>query len=100
MLKNNYETLSLATNALSLNGYTESFNAEDSKIVGLHSNKKYTPDELKIAHTYRFEGMTNPQDDAVVFAIETNDGAKGTLIMSYSSKHNQNVELIKKIPKA
>ncbi len=100
MLKNDYETLSQATNALTQNGYEESFKASDDKIHGLNSNKDYSPDELKIVHTYRFDGMTNPQDDATVFAIEANDGVKGTLIMSYSSKHNQNVDLIKKIPKS
>ena len=41
--------------------------------------------------------MTNPQDDAVVFALEATDGVKGTLVMSYSAEHNQNLELIKQI---
>jgi hypothetical protein len=100
MLKNDYETLSQATNALTENGYSESFKAEEAQIIAISSDKKYTPENLKITNTYRFEGMTNPQDDTVVFAILANDGTKGTLIMSYSSKHNQNVELIKKIPKA
>jgi len=99
MLKNDYETLSKATNALTIKGYVESFKALDSKIHALNSNKKYSPKDLKIVRNYRFDGMTNPQDDATVFAIEANDGVKGTLIMSYSSKHNQNVELIKQIPK-
>ena len=100
MLQNDYETLSQATNALTQHGYTESFKAEDHVIIGLNSDKKYTPEDLKIAYTYRFEGITNPQDDTVVFAIETKDEIKGTLVMSYSAKHSQNVDLIKKIPKA
>lgn len=99
MLKNDYDTLSQATNALTLNGYKEGFKAEDTHIIGVHSNNKYKPNELRIIQTFRFEGMTNPQDDTVVFAIEANDGIKGTLVMSYSSKHNQNVDLIKAIPR-
>lgn len=99
MPKNNYDSLSQATNALTKKGYEESFTASDDKIIGLGSKKRYAPNELKIVSTYRFDGMTNPQDDATVFAIEASDGVKGTLVMSYSSKHNQNVELIKKIPK-
>ena len=100
MLNNNYDTLSQAINALTLDGYEEGFKADDTRIIGINSKKKYLPSELKITRTYRFEGMTNPEDDTIVFAIEANDGVKGTLVMSYSSKHNQNVELIKKIPNA
>lgn len=95
----NFDTLSQATNALREEGYKDGFRAKDNKIEGSRSDKKYNPDELKIVHTFRFEGMTNPGDDTVVFAIEANDGNKGTLVMSYSSKHDQNVELIKRIPK-
>ncbi len=42
--------------------------------------------------------MTDPQDETVVFAIAAEDGTKGTLVMSYSAEHSQNVELIAKIP--
>lgn len=100
MIENNYSSLSLAINALTKAGYTVGFKAEDNKFTATNSDKKYLPDELRIVHTYRFEGMTNPQDDSIVFGIEANDGVKGTLVMSYSSKHNQNVELIKQIPEA
>ncbi|MEQ9188335.1 MAG: phosphoribosylpyrophosphate synthetase [Cryomorphaceae bacterium] len=95
----NFDTLSQAVNALTRKGYEEGFKAEDNAIVGSISSKRYLPEDLKIVGTHRFEGMTNPQDDCVVFAIEANDGNKGTLVMSYSSQHNQNVELIRRIPK-
>ena len=98
MPKKDYDTLSQAINALTKEGYEEGFKAEDTRIVGTGSTKKYLPGELKIVNTYRFEGMTDPEDESIVFAIEANDGTKGTLVMSYSSKHSQNVELIKKIP--
>jgi len=41
--------------------------------------------------------MTNPEDQMELFAIVANDGLKGTLVMSYSAQHFQNVELIKQI---
>ncbi len=98
MDKENFETLSQATNYLTKEGYQDGFRAEGDKIVGSNTSKQYLPKEMKIVKTYRFEGMTNPQDNTVIFAIEANDGNKGTLIMSYSAQHDQNVELIKKIP--
>ena len=99
MQKQGFDTLAQTINTLTKEGYKDGFRAEEDRIVGSHSSKKYLPDELKIVGTYRFEGMTNPQDDNVVFAIEANDGNKGTLVMSFSSEHDQNVELIKQIPK-
>ncbi|MBT8188568.1 MAG: phosphoribosylpyrophosphate synthetase [Croceitalea sp.] len=98
MQQEDFDTLSQATNALTKKGYEDGFRAENDRIVGSITSKKYLPEELKIVETYRFEGMTNPQDDTIVFAIEANDGNKGTLVMSYSAKHDQNVELIKRIP--
>lgn len=100
MSKNNYDTLSQAMNALTDAGYSEGFKAEGTQIEASFSSKTYKPEELKIIETYRFDGMTNPQDDAVVFAIEASDGTKGTLVMSYGSQQGQNVELIKRIKSA
>lgn len=100
MPKKNFESLSQATNYLTKEGFKDGFKAEGDRIVGSMTSNSYLPKEMTILETYRFEGMSNPQDNTVVFAIEANDGNKGTLIMSYSSEHNQNVELIKEIPVA
>ena len=93
----NFETLSEAVNALTLKGYSENFEAGDEFIVGLYSKKNYSPNDLLIVQSFRFEGMTNPEDQSILFAIEANDGNKGTLIMSYQAEHSQNTELIKAI---
>lgn len=93
----NFESLSLAVNYLTKNGYTDSFKAEEKKIKALYSKKEYAPDELKITASYRFDAMTNPGDESELFAIVANDGTKGSLVMSYSAEHSQNVELIRQI---
>ena len=92
-----FDTLSLAIDGLTKEGYTDGFKAEADSIVALYAKRKYQPEDLKITHTFRFEGMTNPADATEVFAIVANDGLKGTLVMSYSAVHFQNVELIKRI---
>jgi hypothetical protein len=98
MNSNHFETLSQATTALLKEGYSENFRAEKTHIVAGNSKKSYSPEELEIQATYRFEGMTNPGDDAIVFALKANDGTRGTLIMAYGYEHNQNTDLIKQIP--
>jgi len=32
---------------------------------------------------HRFEGMSNPDDNSIVFAISSDDGIKGTLVDAY-----------------
>ena len=92
-----FDTLSEAVNYLTNEGYTEDFKACEKSIVALYSKKEYAPQELKITKTFRFDGMDSPEDDALLYAIVANDGTKGTLVLSYSSQHNQNTDLIKEI---
>lgn len=98
MDKHSFTTLSEAVNTLTSEGYKEDFEAVENSIIALYSKKEYQPKELVIVGSYRFEGMTNPSDQATVFALEASDGTKGTLVMSYSAEHGQNVDLITQIP--
>lgn len=98
MDKHNFDTLSEAVNTLTDEGYVEDFEAGENSIKALYSKKEYQPNELVILDSYRFEGMTNPDDEATVFSLEANDGTKGTLVMSYSAEHGQNEALIRQIP--
>ncbi len=99
-MQNVPETLSQAVNGLTQEGYSESFKAEGENIFATPSKKAFAPQELKIVEQHRFEGETNPGDQTVVFAVEANDGTKGTLVMAYATEQDQNVELIKRIPDA
>lgn len=47
-------------------------------------NKKvYEPTDLKIIRTYRFEGDSDPSDNAVIYLIEGNDGIIGYSLDAY-----------------
>jgi len=98
MDKHSFDTLSQAVNTLTQDGYKEDFEAMENCIKALYSKKEYRPNELRIIDAYRFEGMTNPNDQSTVFTIEASDGTKGTLVMSYSAEHGQNEALIQQIP--
>lgn len=95
---NEFENLYEAVDALTKEGYTEDFKAEQNCIKALYSKKNYHPDQLRIVKNFRFDDMSNPDDESELFAIIAIDGAKGTLVMSYSSEHSQNVNLIRMIP--
>jgi hypothetical protein len=38
---------------------------------------------VKAVNFYRFEGISNPDDMSILYAIETSDGRRGTLVDAY-----------------
>ena len=64
-------------------GYTDSYKVEKGRLNDLSNNKKYKPKDVKAVNFYRFEGISNPDDMSILYAIETCDGRKGTLIDAY-----------------
>lgn len=93
-----FDTLSEAVNQLTSDGYKEDFQAGADHFIANYSKRIYMPFELRIIAHFRFEGDTDPDDSSIVFAIQTLDGTKGTLVMSYGAFHGQNEELIQQIP--
>ncbi len=83
-----YETLVEASNDLYKKGYKGNFQFQDGKIIDSDSEKQYTSDQLLIVEQHRFEGMTNPSDLSILFAVEGTDGTKGLIISSYGAKAN------------
>ena len=65
-------------------GYTDQFKVEKGKLISLKdSKKKYKAKDVSAANFFRFEGISNPDDMSVLYAIETSDGDKGTLVDAY-----------------
>lgn len=57
------------------------------------------PKDLVITQIYRFEGMNDPSDSAVVYALESSQGKKGLLIDAYGVYADEHkVAFLKNIP--
>src|SRR5687768_4259417 len=76
-----YESVSVAINDLRQRGYTEDFNLQENCLVC--NQHKFNADEFEIHEVYRFEGNTDPADEAVVYGIESVNGLKGILVDGY-----------------
>ncbi len=76
-----YETITDAISKLKARGYNLDFNLEENCIV-CHE-EKFNPDDFEITEVYRFEGDSDPADEAVVYAIESKTGMKGVLVNGY-----------------
>lgn len=78
-----YDTLSEATNALRRDGYVEDLNLKPECLECLTSKLRLHPEDFEIDAFYRFEGMSNPDDNSIVYAISGNNGIKGILVDAY-----------------
>lgn len=76
-----YETVTEAIRELKERGYKMDFNLKENCLI-CH-DEKFNPDDFEISEVYRFEGDTDPADEAVVYAIESNNGMKGILVNGY-----------------
>ena len=64
-------------------GYKDHFRVEKGKLVSTIDKKKYKAKDVSAANFFRFEGITDPDDMSILYAIETTDGNKGTLTDAY-----------------
>ena len=92
----NYDTVTAAVNGLKQRGYTVDFNLSQNCLV-CHGDK-FNPDDFEITEVYRFEGNSDPADEAVVYAIESNKGQKGVLVNGYGPSSDElSGEMAKKL---
>ncbi len=91
-----YDTVSEAVNGLKKRGFEIDFNLEENFIVC--TSGKFKADEFEIVEVYRFEGNSDPSDEAVVYAIESRTGMKGVLVNGYGiSADTMSSDLAKKL---
>lgn len=96
MIMRTYDTLSLAVKALQEEGYTEDFQFKQDCIACEAGT--YAPNAFTVEEVHRFEGMTNPSDSSILFAIRADDGRKGLLIDAYGAYADPlSLEMLKKL---
>ena len=78
----NYDTVTEAVNGLKERGYNVDFNIAFDKLVCSDNKICLQPDEFEIMEVHRFEGDSNPDDEDVVYALESKDGKHKGVITS------------------
>ncbi|MEQ1677698.1 MAG: hypothetical protein ABL876_13400 [Chitinophagaceae bacterium] len=91
-----YDTVSEAINGLKKRGFGFDFNLEENCIVC--NTDKFDVNDFEIVEIYRFEGDSDPSDEAIVYAIESVNGIKGVLVSGYGiSAEGMSAEMAKKL---
>src|SRR6476620_142298 len=80
-----YDTVSEAVTGLKKRGYAVDFNIRENCMVCDQTPLSLKPDEFEISEVHRFEGNSDPADEAVVYAIESKHGHRGVLVNGYGA---------------
>lgn len=78
-MKNRYHYASVikALEELKSMGFVVDFNLLEEDIMR-------NPNHYEILHIYRYEGESNPDDEAIVYGIKSNTGEKGVFVAGFS----------------
>ena len=80
-----YTGLAQSMQDLGKKGFTANFEFLDHVFTDVESKRTFTADQLAIVDHRRFEGMSDPDDMSVLYAIESNDGTKGVIVDAFGT---------------
>ena len=84
-------TLSNAIERLVSRGFTAHFGVVGDRLRAFDSGKTFGADQLTIREFQRFEGVSDPDDMPIVYAIESSDGTRGSLVDAFGAYSNPSV---------
>jgi hypothetical protein len=78
------EKLSERVDALTAEGWTDQFRADPGGLRSTTSGRVHPLDCLVVDAMHRFEGPSNPDDEAILFALSArDDGTRGTWVIPF-----------------
>ncbi len=84
-------TLTERVNKAIKDGYTDSLKVTKQGLYSTAKDKTYGADEVRVIDFFRFEGQSDPADNAIMYVVETIDGAKGVLVDAYGAYADEHV---------
>jgi len=82
-----YATVSKALEELKEKGFTLDFNIQENRIIN-------SPDDFEIVHIYRYEGESDPGDEATVYGIKSSTGEKGVFVAGLAAFTNKSAAMV------
>jgi hypothetical protein len=73
------ETLARIIEELTRRGFTENFRVAAGRLQASGTGKRFRAEDLVIRDYRRVEGISDPDDMAIVYALESKDGVRGVL---------------------
>ncbi len=82
-----YATVSKALTELGEKGYSIDYNLQEDKIIN-------SPQDFTIEEIYRYEGDTDPSDEATVYGIKSSSGEKGTFVAGLGADSEKSATMV------
>ena len=94
------ETLSEAVDRLTVAGYEDYFRAEPDGLRAVVAGTLHRPEALVVEEIVRFEGISDPADEAIVLALHCReDGIKGTYTVPFGPGiGGLDAEMVRRLP--
>ena len=95
----NYQTMVEALNDLKERGFTLDFNLANGILHNSDADISLNPEDFEICELHRFEGMSDPADMSVIYAIQSERyNIKGVFVDAYGTYSDDVSEaLLKKL---
>lgn len=84
--KYHYATITEAIEQLKSQGFSLDLSLEGDHFKA--EDKTYAADEFEIVDLYRYEGPSDPADEATIYALTSKSGLKGILVTGYGATDN------------
>jgi len=95
---NQYLTVTEALQDLKKRGFTGNFEFIDGMVCDMDSGQVYSADALTIVEHHRFEGMSNPDDMSIVYALVAADDSRGIIVDAFGTYSNSDLgDFLKKV---
>ena len=78
------QTVAGALRLFGARGFDREMSVTRGRLHASGTDRRYGPQEVRVLDHRRFEGVSDPGDSSVVYAIETVDGVRGTLVDGYN----------------
>jgi hypothetical protein len=66
-------------------GFTQHFTVRNHVLRSADTGLTFGPHDIDIREFARYEGVSDPDDMSIVYAIESHDGARGTLVDAFGT---------------
>lgn len=91
-----YATVTEAIEQLRAKGFTLDLNLKKNQFMT--GGQAYPADEFEIVDLYRYEGESDPGDEATVYALASKSGLKGIFVSGYGvSADEESEEVLKQL---
>ncbi len=95
-LNNQYSSVMQALEEAEKDGFVNHFNFEGKLLRCVENGKAYKADEILVRQFHRVEGASDPDENAIIYFVETNDGILGTVINAYGAYADPEVDRLMK----